>query len=396
MWTNANSHTLNIDRFARFVGLLSPRMGTGIGAVQTRCFTARGGARACFGVASWLFALAACSAEPSDLFSEVRTVAPTPAPAPTAAAPDTGGGQPTPLGSSEMGPATPSIRPPAAPAPVSGSAATDDAATDSAATDADAGPPDPGPPDPGPPDPGPPSGDEGVVPTPPARPPAGVVFGDASQACTLPASPAGNTTLFSGAREGDGCRINLDEPYGTFWYSYQDTDAEPRVFQGVQAPGCFEDRCSLRVQGPIAGAPPFTLFGAGVGFPLAVGDAQFDASGFSGIQYWARGIIQGTRDAGNTPGSQTLLLKVASSTNRSGDDFARFCRIDVANWTLCRQEFSELERDGYVADPNPATDTLELSQLVRIEFEFPLHRDAAGAIPVPVQFDVQLASISFF
>jgi hypothetical protein len=356
-------------------------MGTGIGAVQARCFTARGGARGgCFGVVSWLFALAACSApEPTDLFSEVGTVAPAsaPPPAPTTAPPVPGGGQATPPSSSEMGPATPSTRPPDAPAPVS----------DGAATDVDPGPPDAGPP---------PSSDEGVVPTPPARPPAGVVVADASLACTLPASPPDDMTLFSGAREGDACRINLDEPYGTFWYSYQDTDAEPRVFQGVQAPGCSDDRCALRVQGPIAGAPPFTLYGGGVGFPLAVGDAQFDASAFSGIQYWARGTIRGTRDAGNTPGPQTLLLKVASSTNRSGDEFARYCRIDVANWTLCRQEFSELQRDGYVADPDPATDTLELNQLVRIEFEFPLHRDAAGAIPVPIQFDVQLASISFF
>jgi hypothetical protein len=310
-------------------------------------------------------------------------VAPAPAAptAPTTAAPVAGGGQATPPASSEMGPATPSTRPPAVPAPVS-----DNAAIDNAATDVDAAPPDAGPL----------GGDEGVVPTLPARPPAGVVFTDASQACTLPTSPPEDIALFSGAREGEACRINLDEPYGTFWYSYQDTDAEPRVFQGVQAPGCSEDRCALRVQGPIDGAPPFTLYGAGVGFPLAAGDAEFDASAFSGIQYWARGTIQGTRGPGNTPGSQTLLLKVASSTNRSGDDFARYCRIDVANWTLCRQEFSELERDGYVADPNPATDTLELSQLVRIEFEFPLHRDASDAIPVPVQFNVELASISFF
>jgi hypothetical protein len=372
------------------MALLSPRMRTGRGAVQARRFSGRGGAREnCFGFAPWIFALVACSTpEPTDLFSEVGGVAPAPAPppAPTTAAPAAGGGQATPPPSSEMGPVTPSTRPPAALAPATDSAATDSAATDSAATDVAAGPPDAGPP----------SGDEGVVPTLPARPPAGVVFADASQACTLPTSPPEDIALFSGARENDACRINLDEPYGTFWYSYQDTGGEPRVFQGVQGPGCFQDRCSLRVQGPIDGAPPFTLYGAGVGFPLAVGDAEFDASAFSGIQYWARGTIQGTRDADNTPGSQTLLLKVVSSTNRSGDDFARYCRIDVANWTLCRQEFSELERDGYVADPNKATDTLELSQLVRIEFEFPLHRDADGVIPVPVQFNVELASISFF
>jgi hypothetical protein len=235
-----------------------------------------------------------------------------------------------------------------------------------------------------------------VVPVVPVRPPAGVVFGDAAQACTFPESAPDDAALFSGTREDSACRIDLDEPYGTFWYAYQDTDGDARVFQSVLAPGCSEDTCSLHVQGPIEGAAPFSVYGAGVGFPLAAGDGPFDASGFSGIQYWARGNIEGTRGPGNSSSPQTLLLKVTSVTNRAGDDFGRYCRIDSANWTLCRQEFAELERDGYVASPSAATDTLELDQLVRIQFEFPLHRDASGAAPVPVGFDIELAAISFF
>jgi hypothetical protein len=230
----------------------------------------------------------------------------------------------------------------------------------------------------------------------PVRPPAGVVVSDASEACTFPEAPPADSVLFSGTREDDACRINLEDPYATFWYAYQDTGAEPGVSQSVLAPGCTENSCSLHVQGPIEGTAPFSLYGAGVGFPLVAGDAEFDASSFSGIQYWARGNIEGTRGPGNTASPQTLFLKVTSATERAGDDFGRYCRIDATNWTLCRQEFAELERDGYVASPDPATDTLELSQLVRIQFEFPLHRDASGAAPVPVRFDIELAAISFF
>jgi len=70
--------------------------------------------------------------------------------------------------------------------------------------------------------------------------------------------------------------------------------------------------------------------------------------------------------------------------------------VGTRGFTLCHAEFANLRRDGYVSDPAPASDELDLENTTRIEFEFRLRRDAEGDAPVPVQFAVELASISFF
>ncbi len=243
--------------------------------------------------------------------------------------------------------------------------------------------------------PGVPESSEPVAGPPPPEP-VGVVAPDSGDACALPGAAPEAATLFSGTLAGDACRINLDAPYDTFWYSYQDRDGEPALSQGARAPGCSNDTCSLGVRGPIDGAASFSNWGAGVGFELDVGGGPLDASRFRGLQFWARGNIQGARGPGGAPGLQTLLLKIVGTTSRLGDEFGMYCRIDPSSWTLCRQEFSELARDGYVSDPDPRTDVFDPREIVRIEFEFPLFRDAAGAIPTPLRFDVELAAISFF
>lgn len=242
----------------------------------------------------------------------------------------------------------------------------------------------------------------GVVPAPLTPPPVakpvplvGEVFTDPASQCAFPETEQLDATLFSGSFDGTTCRPNLDAPYQTFWYRYQDSSTA-LLSQGVSAPGCSATSCSLHVQGPAAGSEGFSSYGAGVGFPLVSSDTPIDASRFVGIQYWARGTILGTRGPAATDVPQTVFMRVVTSTNRSGDEFGAYCHVDPLSWTLCRQRFSELGRDGYVAAPDPATDVLSLQALVRIEFEFRLFRSPDGSVPVPVSVDAEISSISFF
>jgi hypothetical protein len=214
--------------------------------------------------------------------------------------------------------------------------------------------------------------------------------------CGLPSTTEAGAVLFSGALAGSACRINLDAPYETFWYPYQDSEGASTVQQGATAPGCEPSTCALHAAGPTPGNVGYSQYGAGVGFPLAAADAPLDISRFAGIQFWARGTASGTRGPSGSAAPRTLFVKVVTVKTRLGDDFGAYCTIDSSAWTPCRSEFAALRRDGYVADPDPASDVLDLASATRVEFEFRLHRDPAGNIPAPVSFDVELAAISFF
>ncbi len=229
---------------------------------------------------------------------------------------------------------------------------------------------------------------------PPPSDPVGIVFADAGAACSLPETQAADAVLFSGALRGEVCRTASDLPYGTFWFGYQ--DAELGLAHRVGLPGCHAESCSLHVQGPTTSLVGYSTYGAGVGFPMAANNGPIDVSRFAGIQYWARGTIVGTRGPGYSNSPQMLLLKLVTATERQGDDFGMYCRIDPVDWTLCRQELSDLRRDGYVATPDPTTDRFDAQNLVKVQFEFPLYLDPVGAVPTPVSFDVELAAISYF
>jgi hypothetical protein len=214
--------------------------------------------------------------------------------------------------------------------------------------------------------------------------------------CSLPATSESGAVLFSGALLDDECRINLDEPYETFWYPYQDSDGASTIRQGATTPGCEPARCVLSAEGPTPGNPPYSEFGAGIGFPLAALDAPLDLRRFRGIEFWIRGTATGTRGPSGASSPDSVFVKLVTTTVRLGDDFGAFCRFEPNRFTLCHAEFANLRRDGYVSDPDPASDELDLENTTRIEFEFRLRRDAEGDAPVPVQFAVELASISFF
>jgi hypothetical protein len=230
------------------------------------------------------------------------------------------------------------------------------------------------------------------VAAPDASPDAGSVA-PAAVTCDRPATAEAGAVLFSGTPVGAACPTSLDAPYGTTWFAYQD-NADLLTLESV-APSCDPALCSLHVEGPAAGNPGYSAYGAGVALPLALDNTPVDLSRFAGVQLWARGTIAGTRGLGAADAPQTLFLKVVTTTARNGDDFGVHCEIDPAEWSVCRAEFAAFGREGF-STPDVAVDVFDLQSALRVELELRLFRDAVGAVPVPVSAAFDVAQISFF
>ena len=200
--------------------------------------------------------------------------------------------------------------------------------------------------------------------------------------------------LFSGTLGGGACPVLLDAPYQTAWFTYQDS-ADLLSVTSV-APGCTADSCALHVQGPAAAGTGYGNYGAGVALPLSTTNAPLDVSAFTGIELFARGTINGTRGPGAQSAPQTFFLKLVTSTDRQGDDFGIFCQIDPSAWTPCRVSFDALTREGFATSVDPATDTFDRTNVLRVELEFRLFRDAVGVVPVPVSVGMDVARVVFF
>ena len=133
------------------------------------------------------------------------------------------------------------------------------------------------------------------------------------------------------------------------------------------------------------GKPRFQGFPGGGGGPRGAPGGGFE-------QYSFR--------TGGGPGGQsapqTFFFKLVTSTDRQGDDFGTFCQIDPSAWTPCRVSFDALAREGFATSVDPATDTFDRGSVLRVELEFRLFRDAAGAVPVPVSVAMDVARVVFF
>jgi hypothetical protein len=200
--------------------------------------------------------------------------------------------------------------------------------------------------------------------------------------------------LFSGVPIGGACPALLDAPYQTSWFTYQDSGDLLSV--SAVAPGCTPDSCALHVQGPAAGAAGYGNYGAGVALPLSAANTALDVSSFAGIELVARGTINGTRGPGAVDAPQTLFLKLVTTTDRQGDDFGVYCQVDPSTWTVCRAGLDALAREGFATNVDPATDVFDRQNVLRVELEFRLFRDALGAVPVPVSVALDVGWVRFF
>jgi hypothetical protein len=220
--------------------------------------------------------------------------------------------------------------------------------------------------------------------------------------CGFPPSMAMNPILYSGAPAGGGggnCPGTLPPPRNGSWFSYHDATGDGGVSLSATPAlgGCGGiSLCAFHIDGPIpADAGGFSIYGAGCGFDLndnASGTAtNYDLTPYTGIQYWAKGTINGTRGPGFAASPQTIHLKIVTATNRDGDDYGAYCQmIDPTIWTLCSVAFSALTRDGFSTTPDPATDTFDANQAQKVQFEFSLATGGA------VSFDAWIDEVSFY
>jgi hypothetical protein len=151
----------------------------------------------------------------------------------------------------------------------------------------------------------------------------------------------------------------------------------------------------------------FTDYGAGFGFDInddasAPPVAQpFDVTGYTGLQFYAKGTITGTRGRPGMPyvsAPQTIHTKLLTSTVRGGDDFGGYCLISETEWTRCTLNFADALRDGFGAATLPVTgDVFDRPNLLKLQFEFSKFTDPPDAGTVtPVNFDVFVDNISFY
>jgi hypothetical protein len=220
--------------------------------------------------------------------------------------------------------------------------------------------------------------------------------------CPLPPTMAPDAVIYDGSRAGASCGQTTKPPRGAAWFSYDDGTAVdggmPRLLRGDFG-GCGgQTDCAMHITG--AG---FTNYGAGMGFDmLDMGGAAVpvDATAYAGIQFWARGTINGTRGPSYVSSPQTIHVKILTQLpDRRGDDFGFYCQMimDGTTWTQCNSAFAAMSRDGFRNDTVPvAGDMLDLSQLLKIQFEFSKFTDPPDATPTSVGFDFWIDNVAFY
>jgi hypothetical protein len=191
------------------------------------------------------------------------------------------------------------------------------------------------------------------------------------------------------------------------WYGYNDGTSDAGNFLHSQQPGGCDvvTNCASHASGS-----GFTGYGAGAGITLNA-NAIFDASAYTGIDVWMRGFTKGTRGPGFQALDNAVHVKFVTGTTadaavdpRLGDDFGAYCPVGGANsdncYTPCRIPFASLVRDGLESldsgAPDPATDTFDPRDLVKIQFEMSAYSNPDGTDPVPVSFDVWIDGIEWY
>jgi len=94
----------------------------------------------------------------------------------------------------------------------------------------------------------------------------------------------------------------------------------------------------------------------------------------------------------------------AATDPREGDDYGGYCPVGGSDAEVCYAEchipFLALSRDGFrsvdAGAPDPAIDTFDPQNLVKIQFEASAYSDASGTDPVPVSLDVWIDGIAWY
>ena len=229
-------------------------------------------------------------------------------------------------------------------------------------------------------------------------------------ACGIPNPLPSKGLIYDGGVVAPSCPLTLDATNypGNYWFGYGDGTNDGGTFiHTADVGGCGGPTdCAFHASGS-----GFTGYGAGVGLTLNT-NGIFDASAYTGLQVWFKGTSSGTRGAGYAKQDNSVHVKFltgsadgSAADPRNGDDFGAYCPTTDADassgaWILCRLSFATLTRDGFrgvdSGAPNPATDTFDPQNLVKIQFEFSAFTLADGGPAGPVAFDVWIDDVAFF
>jgi hypothetical protein len=233
---------------------------------------------------------------------------------------------------------------------------------------------------------------------------SGVPEGGGSQ-CSLPSA---GYDIYVGGMPDPACPGTVLLP-GSGWFSYTDVnvdaglDIDASALSLLYQPnGCDgPNDCALHVTG--GGYSEY----AGVGFPLNGANTPSDAgAGYTGLQVWVKGTTTGTRGpsascqpCGNfAQSNNTIKVVFVTSVNRMGDEYSAYCPTQGgtgSGWVLCQMPFASLKRDGYSSTPPVATDTFDVSTLVKIQFQPSPYTLPDGGVGTE-SFDFWLDDIAFY
>ncbi|HYO94622.1 MAG TPA: hypothetical protein VER33_08910 [Polyangiaceae bacterium] len=204
-------------------------------------------------------------------------------------------------------------------------------------------------------------------------------------------------------KAGAPCTNVIKSPRVGYWFTYNDMTGmqtpaatEMAMFGELNGKGGATD-CAVHTKGS-----GFTKWGAGVGFDLnniATVSSAYDASAYTGIRFAVKGTATNTRGLAYAAAPNTLQVKVVTTANTGGDDFAGFCTM-TADWTVCQLPFATLARDGWEKAIMPPP-TFSAAQITKIQFQASMHdpQAPAPAPPVfnqPVAFDFWIDDVEFY
>jgi hypothetical protein len=221
--------------------------------------------------------------------------------------------------------------------------------------------------------------------------------GMAVDMCGLPMTDAASPVIYNGALTAQSCSANLPMPRNGGWYSYNE-DAAVKTTVMASPPGCAGPlSCAMHAVGS-----GYTVY-AGVGFNFNGGSTNtpYDASAYSGIEFWAKGTVTGSRfgyafDGGAfTQQDQTIYAEVTSSSSgrSAGDEYGAYCVLDsqdAGTWTHCRIDFATATRLGLSTPPVGVPDMFDRKNLWKMQFAF---SPASGQM---ISFDVWIGDVYFY
>jgi hypothetical protein len=214
----------------------------------------------------------------------------------------------------------------------------------------------------------------------------------------MPTGGKAEPMIYDG-KTGAPCTNAIKSPRTGYWFTYNDTTGmqtpsatEMAMFGEVGGKGGATD-CAVHTKGS-----GFSKWGAGVGFDLnniAMMSSPYDATGYTGIRFSVKGTATNTRGALYAAAPNTLQVKVVTTANTGGDDFASFCAM-TPDWSVCQVPFAGLARDGWEKAIMPPP-MFSAAQITKVQFQASKFGDAV-TMPTapPVEFDFWIDDVEFY